>query len=287
MANFNPSNPSAAPVEPPEAIRKGAGVKIFKTAFIFGFVVLLLSPVGALAHPMGNFSINHYSRLMLNGQDIRIEYILDFAEIPTFQMFPEFRGGGAGPRPRALAPEGVHQLELRIDDLVLPVSLVDSIIETKPGAGNLSTVRATLRLAARWTGKSGTLRFVDRNFPGRIGWKEIVLQAMPPLGFPSGNPFSDDLSAGLSRYPSDLLTRAPNVVEAAIRVGADSALSHQAPVQLPEAAVTTASRDTLSQILGENGLPLRTVVVGLLVAFSLGALHALSPGHGKTVVASF
>ena len=28
-------------------------------------------------------------------------------------------------------------------------------------------------------------------------------------------------------------------------------------------------------------------ILGMLIAFALGALHALSPGHGKTVVASF
>src|SRR4030095_13892876 len=52
-------------------------------------------------------------------------------------------------------------------------------------------------------------------------------------------------------------------------------------------AGTAAAPDRLSQILGEEVLPLRLVLLGMLVAFSLGALHALSPGHGKTVVASF
>ena len=48
---------------------------------------------------MGNFSINHYSKLALNGTGIHIEYILDFAEIPTFQLFPEFRTGTSESKP--------------------------------------------------------------------------------------------------------------------------------------------------------------------------------------------
>src|SRR5207249_1612180 len=45
--------------------------------------------------------------------------------------------------------------------------------------------------------------------------------------------------------------------------------------------------DRLSAILGNNDLPVHLVFLGMLIAFALGALHALAPGHGKTVVASF
>jgi ABC-type nickel/cobalt efflux system permease component RcnA len=54
-----------------------------------------------------------------------------------------------------------------------------------------------------------------------------------------------------------------------------------------KAAAPKPSSDRLTQILGEKNLPLRMVLLGMAVAFALGALHALSPGHGKTVVASF
>src|SRR5262249_10563868 len=45
--------------------------------------------------------------------------------------------------------------------------------------------------------------------------------------------------------------------------------------------------DRLSEILGQRELPLRTVLVALGIAFILGALHATSPGHGKTLVAAY
>ena len=45
--------------------------------------------------------------------------------------------------------------------------------------------------------------------------------------------------------------------------------------------------DFLSQLLhrGETGFGL--ILLGMVVAFGLGAMHALSPGHGKTIVAAY
>src|SRR5271157_1406209 len=39
----------------------------------------------AWAHPMGNFSVNHYSRISLESDRVRIRYFIDLAEIPTYQ----------------------------------------------------------------------------------------------------------------------------------------------------------------------------------------------------------
>jgi nickel/cobalt transporter (NicO) family protein len=45
--------------------------------------------------------------------------------------------------------------------------------------------------------------------------------------------------------------------------------------------------DFLSQLLNRREIPMSMVFAGLVVAFSLGAIHALSPGHGKTIVAAY
>ena len=138
--------------------------------------------------------------------------------------------------------------------------------------------------------QGGTLHFTDHNFPDRIGWKEIVVQATPPLGFPEGNPFSADRSAALTRYPADLLAVAPNVTKHRYALPPHQHWNpslREGPRVSLKIAGTDAAPDRLSQILGEEVLPLRMMLMGALVAFALGALHALSPGHGKTVVASF
>jgi ABC-type nickel/cobalt efflux system permease component RcnA len=56
----------------------------------------------------------------------------------------------------------------------------------------------------------------------------------------------------------------------------------------PASAPGTVVRgDFLSQLLNKRDLGLGMVLLGLAVAFCLGAIHALSPGHGKTIVAAY
>ena len=47
-----------------------------------------LVPSVASAHPLGNFTVNHYSRIEPAGDGVRVVYVLDMAEIPTFQEKP-------------------------------------------------------------------------------------------------------------------------------------------------------------------------------------------------------
>ena len=51
-------------------------------------VALALLVPAAAAHPLGNFTVNQYTRLDLWRTDVSIRYVLDMAEIPTFQDKP-------------------------------------------------------------------------------------------------------------------------------------------------------------------------------------------------------
>src|SRR5215813_13281724 len=62
--------------------RRGVARRIFAT---FGLCALLIFPSGVFAHPMGNFTINHYSGIHFEHGWIEIRYFVDMAEIPTFQ----------------------------------------------------------------------------------------------------------------------------------------------------------------------------------------------------------
>lgn len=48
-----------------------------------------------------------------------------------------------------------------------------------------------------------------------------------------------------------------------------------------------AQSDYLARLLHRSDISLGILIVGLVVAFGLGAVHALSPGHGKTIVAAY
>ena len=56
----------------------------------------LVLPVAALAHPLGNFTINRYSRIEPSGGRVYVLYVLDMAEIPTFQAQATVHADGTG-----------------------------------------------------------------------------------------------------------------------------------------------------------------------------------------------
>ncbi|HXI17928.1 MAG TPA: nickel transporter, partial [Chloroflexota bacterium] len=60
-------------------------MRLLRLAVGLGAVLLALAPAAVLAHPLGNFTINHYSRIELTPERLRVRYALDMAEIPTFQ----------------------------------------------------------------------------------------------------------------------------------------------------------------------------------------------------------
>src|SRR2546426_12607289 len=52
-------------------------------------LAVLVGAAGAAAHPLGNFSINHYAALEIAPPVVYVRYIIDLAEIPTFQEIQE------------------------------------------------------------------------------------------------------------------------------------------------------------------------------------------------------
>ena len=56
----------------------------------------LIAPAAASAHPLGNFSVNHLARVSVSADRVDVRYILDEAEIPTFQQRDVRRRDGAG-----------------------------------------------------------------------------------------------------------------------------------------------------------------------------------------------
>ncbi len=55
----------------------------------------------------------------------------------------------------------------------------------------------------------------------------------------------------------------------------------------PLVFLAAISSDYLSRLLERGHLGWGVVAIGMLAAFAMGAVHALSPGHGKTIVAAY
>ena len=51
-------------------------------------VGLGLAPLKAEAHPLGNFTINHYLGVIVRPEAVVLDYVVDMAEVPAFQERP-------------------------------------------------------------------------------------------------------------------------------------------------------------------------------------------------------
>ena len=56
-----------------------------RLVLLLAVAAALLAPAAASAHPLGNFTINRFSRVEVSGHRLYVLYVLDMAEIPTFQ----------------------------------------------------------------------------------------------------------------------------------------------------------------------------------------------------------
>jgi hypothetical protein len=237
----------------------------------------------AAAHPLGNFSINHLDVVSISRDAVRVHYVLDQAEIPTFQE----RGLSDATvlaRKRAEVARGVT---LRVDGRPVALRLAPSGALSHPmGQGGLPTTRVELDLAAPARG-ARAVELHDSTFPDRVGWRAVVAAPGAGTAVRSSVP-AQDPTRGLRRYPRSLLATPFHVRTARFRVvpGAGTVTAPRAP---GAASATTRNRagDGLAGVFERAADGRGVLLVLLLTAFAWGMLHALSPGHGKAMVAAY
>jgi len=235
-----------------------------------------LTPAAASAHPLGNLSVNHLAEVRVSADQVDVRYLLDQAEIPTFQE--RRRGDGAVlARKRA---EAVRGLELRVDGRrAALVAAGPGRLTHRPGAGGLPTTRVELDLRADVAGpRRVVLR--DDTFAGRIGYRAVVVRPGTGTAVRSSVPATDP-TGGLRRYPKGALDRPLDVRTATLAVRPGPGTVDAPGAHGPSGSARAASG--FERILDGDGL----LVVLLLAAFGWGAVHALSPGHGKAMVAAY
>jgi nickel/cobalt transporter (NicO) family protein len=240
--------------------------------------VLAIAPA-ASAHPLGNFTINHLSTVSIGSERVQVAYVVDQAEIPTFQE----RGKPVLARKRAEAARG---LVLTVDGRRVPLALAPGGRLSFPaGQGGLRTTRVELLLTAR-VRDPRRVELHDLTFPGRLGWKAIVVRPGAGTDVRSSVPASDP-TGGLRHYPRDLL-KSPTDQRSASFVVKPGRGSVTAPRANGGGTVTeNRSGDGFAAVFSDAASGRGVLVLLLLAAFSWGALHALSPGHGKSMVAAY
>jgi len=238
--------------------------------------VVLAQPREASAHPLGNFTVNHYAGIEVAGDRVYVRYVLDLAEIPTFQSGDRVRA------PRYPA-ELAHELDLRFGGERVVLRLLAHRVSERPGAGGLPTLRLEAVYAAPLRGSA--LTFVDRSFASRIGWREVTVRARDGARLVSSSVPAASRSDELRSYPRDLLRSPLAVRSATARFVAGTAPA--APPLLDRSAAPGHTGDGLAGLIGRDDTTFGVVLLSLLVAAFWGAAHALTPGHGKALVAGY
>jgi ABC-type nickel/cobalt efflux system permease component RcnA len=261
--------------------------------------VLVLRPPPAAAHPLGNFTVNTSATIVVRPERVELAYVVDMAEIPTFQELAGIGRDGDVPDGElatwatARARELLGGVSLTVDGAAVELALVSSSAELLDGQGGLSVLRLEVAYGGA-TPSSGHATFTDRNFRGRAGWREIVVTAAGGATASSDAP-AESPSDVLRAYPRDLLSTPLHVTHASFAFAA----ARGVPAGLASAGGVRSSVETrgnvarpgtdggLVGLLASADLSSPLLVLPLLVAFGLGALHALGPGHGKTLVAAY
>jgi len=263
---------------------------VFFFAVVIG--VLVVPAVAASAHPLGNFTVNQYSGLHVTPSAVDLDLVVDMAEIPTFQARGELDAEGAAYASRHCA-DLVRHLRVSVDDKVLSPRVLQSSVVFPPGAAGLPTLRLTCSAmaATTTTDESRRLIYRDDNYADRVGWREITAVG-------DGVTLRDVDVPALSRsnrltaYPNDLLQSPLEQRSASLRAEPGGSAAARLPARL-EAPVRALPRGidaptrAFTSLVARHHLSLGFGVVALGLAIVLGAIHALAPGHGKTVMAAY
>jgi ABC-type nickel/cobalt efflux system permease component RcnA len=309
---------------------------------LFAAIGLLFFPPFVAAHPMGNFSISHYSGITIGRDFVEVRYWIDMAEIPTFQEMQQNSIEARREDSRlpvylsAQAANFGQNLHVMLNGHALPLQVVSQDVIFPPGAGNLPTMKFGFvyraEINADCTIEPCRLEYDDANFPGRAGWKEVVVTPGHEISLIRSTAPEGDRSQQLSNYPTDLLSSPPQQLQVSIifsgaqtqtatvashNTGNSDSISRRSSTirdvknhnKVKRAAQETSAkvlpggeaspkielkpnqqgtpRNAFTELMAQTQFGLGILLLSALIAAGLGALHALEPGHGKTIVAAY
>jgi nickel/cobalt exporter len=250
------------------------------------FVVTFSASVAgsAQAHPLGNFTINHLAKIDVHQRLMHVRYVLDIAEIPTFQIMRArsrdgtWNGAQLANWAASELPVVTDGLHIEVDGAPLPLHERRLQARLRPGAGGLPILYWVADFTSQLAPGAHRVDVQDGVYAERrIGWKDILVA-------PATEPTHELLS-----YPSALIGSPRRVDDLRFTLSADGRPSSlvvrsddQPDVNGSNAIVRS---DALTEMFSKTDRAPLFVLLTMLVAFGLGALHAVEPGHGKAVLA--
>ena len=258
-------------------------------------------PSAASAHPLGNFTVNTADRLVVTADGLVVTHVVDLAEIPTVQLGQARSGVDvdddgtlSGEELTAYAERECARtagaLSLEVDGADVPLSVATASGTSRPGAAGLATTRIECTYATEVRPEQA-VSFTDPVALERNGWREVTAASLcgPLQGSTVPDASPSDL---LLTYPQDLLQSPVDVTRANFSVRAGAACTSAAAaggVPTDEVAPRGVDRltSTFTGFLGRTDLTLPFALVSVAASVLFGVLHAVAPGHGKTVMAAY
>ena len=224
--------------------------------------------------------------------------MLDLAELPTVADRPllDPNGDGAISDPErdsyldGKLSEVSPALHLFAGSTALTLRPTAQSLALAPGQAGLDTTRIEATFVADLpptASDAGPLTFRNDYASDRLGWREIVVANGPDVSIDNSAALAVDQSNALRVYPDDLLSSPldERTVTVAFQLspGAPASIGERAPIASGPAGIG----QRLEEIVNGGTLSTGGLFLALLAAAGWGAVHALSPGHGKTVVGAY
>ncbi|MFJ4540351.1 nickel transporter [Streptomyces tibetensis] len=251
----------------------------------------LLPAATASAHPLGNFTVNRYDGLVAAPGELRVHHVEDLAEIPATQAGPDIERLGIAMWARERCATAAEDSHATVDGRGVALTAERSHARVRPGQAGLDTLRVECELTAPLPSDEKTLSLGFRGAGASTGpgWREITARGDRMTLAASDVP-KKSISDELTSYPEELLSSPADTASAVLRVRPGGAALADEESDAPAASVLPRGADrwtrALDDLVARQDLTAGFAALALLIAVVLGAMHALAPGHGKTIMAA-
>lgn len=261
--------------------------------FTAGCALVLVPSASASAHPLGNFTVNRYDGLVAAPGQLRVDHVEDLAEIPATQAKPDIERLGMTEWARQRCATAASGSRLTVDGRAVTLTAGAAKAVVRPGQAGLDTLRVECRLTAPLPevsdGDTVSLAFHSEGASSGPGWREITARGDRMTLTGSDVP-KKSVSGELSSYPKELLSSPADTSTASVRVRPGGAALVEEDRDAPAASVLPRGADrwtrALDNLVARQDLTVGFAALALVIAVVLGAMHAVAPGHGKTIMAA-
>lgn len=253
---------------------------------------VLLLPAAASAHPLGNFTINTSAAIEISPGEVRIGYVVDMAEIPTVQARAELDANGddeisaveRSTWASATAAGLADGLLLEVDGNGTPLVLREASASLLPGQGGLEVLRLDATFVADVEADRATIAFEDANYDSNVGWREVSATGIDGARVLTADVPATSPTDGLRSYPEGLLSSPLDVRTATVTFAPGDVVAGASDPGDATSSRPSVAGGALADLVDRTG---GLMLVALAIAFGFGAVHAVGPGHGKTLMAAY